>query len=304
MSSAEPEPQSHNLTESIERLGRAIAEKAERDRLQTDQSAPQPKSTVHTAQLILFPEWADQRRAAPNAIFRSAIFPALGRQKRRKLWDEQIYSVKGVTVLFRGEQFDQSDLDVYLEILHPMRNQPETAEFTAHGLLKALGRHAGKKDYEWLHSVIIRLTAGTVDMTDHKTRYFGHLIEGGTRDELTKKYSLSVNPRFANLFRAAWSSFDVEQRRALKSDTAKALHAYYSSHLNPCLHCYDTLADLTGITGKNRKATLLKAHKELEEVGFLIGYEPTKEGIKVKATMTCGQTRSSVKKAGRKLRNP
>jgi hypothetical protein len=36
MSSTEPESQSRDLTESLERLGRTIAEKAERDRLQPD----------------------------------------------------------------------------------------------------------------------------------------------------------------------------------------------------------------------------------------------------------------------------
>ena len=251
-----PKPLTHELSEALERIGHALAEKAEREKA----TVPQPKPPA-TARLILFPEWADTRRAAPSAAFRSALFPALGRQKRRKLWDEQIYSVKGVTVLFRGEQFDQSDLDVYLEILHLMADQHGTAEFTAHSLLKALGRKIGASGYEWLHSVIIRLTAGTVDMTDHKTRYFGHLIEGGTRDETTKKYVLSVNAKFAHMFKVAWSTLDIKQRRSLKSDTAKALHAYYSSHLNPKFHRYDTLAGIAGIVGKNSKATLLKAHK-------------------------------------------
>jgi len=274
---------------------------------QFPKSSDETAATVKqgTAQLILFPEWSDSRRAAPSAAFRSALFPALGRQKRRKLWDEQIYGVKGVTVLFRGEQFDQSDLDVYLEILHLMRDQPNEVEFTAYGLLKALGRPTGKKDYIWLHSVIIRLTAGTVDMTSHMTRYFGHLIEGGERDEVTKKYVLSVNPKFARMFKAAWSTVDIQQRRALKSDTAKALHAYYSSHINPGLHGYDTLAGIAGLTNKHTGAmhrTILKAHKELEEIGFLLDYEPTKEGIKVKATMTPSQTRAAVKKASRKPR--
>jgi hypothetical protein len=104
------------------------------------------------------------------------------------------------------------------------------------------------------------------------------------------------------MFKAAWSTVDIQQRRALKSDTAKALHAYYSSHINPGLHGYDTLADIAGINGKNRKATVLKAHKELEEIGFLLDYEPTQEGIKVKATMTPSQTRAAVKKASRKPR--
>lgn len=169
------------------------------------------------------------------------------------------------------------------------------AEFTARSLLKALGRNTGKSDHEWLHSVIIRLTAGAVRITDHKTQYFGHLIEGGDRDEVTKKYVISVNTKFARLFKAAWATLDIEQRRALKSDTAKALHAYYSSHLNPDFHHFDTLAGIAGITGKNRKDTILRAHQELEEAGFLLKWEADKEGVKVKVTMTKSQTRAAIR---------
>ncbi len=277
-----------NPAQKIEDLARLAKERR-------TATVPEAKPQA-TAQLILFPEWADNRRAAPSAAFRSALFPAIGRQKRRWFKDEPLYSVKGVTVLFRGEQFDQSDLDVYLEILHVMADHNGIAEFTAHSLLKALGRNTGKHDHDWLHSVIMRLTAGTVDMTDHKIRYFGHLIEGGKRDEITKKYILRIDADFARLFKTAWSTLDVEQRRSLKSDTSKALHAYYSSHLNPDFHCYDTLAGIAGLKNKHAGAmrrTILKAHKELEEAGFLLEWEPNKEGVKIKATLTKSQKRAA-----------
>ncbi len=180
-------------------------------------------------------------------------------------------------------------------INNQMRDNPTEAAFTAHGLLKALGRATGKKNYDWLHTVIIRLTAGTVDIADHQTRYFGHLIDGGKRDEITKIYHIRLNADFVNLFRAAWSSLDINQRRSLKSDTAKALHAYYSSHVNPGLHSFDTLAGIAGIVGKNRNATIRKAHQELENVGFLLTWEATKEGVRVKAILTPGQAHTITK---------
>lgn len=265
----------------------ADAKKASENRRKEDKVIP----------LALIHGWADDRRAAPSAAFRSALFPALGRQKRKNFnTDEVIYSVNGVTVLFRGEQFDQSDLDVYLEILHLMRDQQSTVEFTANGLLKSLGKSTGNKDHKWLHNVIMRLVAGLVNMTDHKTEYFGHLIDGGSQDKITKKYSLCVHAKMARLFKAAWSSIDIEERRRLKSDTAKALHAYYSSHINPALHTYETLANIAGIKGVNRKTTVLKAHKELEAIGFLLSWEPSKEGIKIKPTLTKTQARSVTRK--------
>ena len=101
---------------------------------------PEPEKTPQEAQLILFPKWADDRRAAMHAAFRSALFPVLNnKQKRRFLEAVHLPSVEGVDVIFTGQQFDQSDLDVYLELLNIAHETPFGIEccFTAYGLLKA-----------------------------------------------------------------------------------------------------------------------------------------------------------------------
>lgn len=158
----------------------------------------------------------------------------------------------------------------------------------------------GRTSYKWLDSVIKRLAKGYIDYTDHKKNYFGQLINGGERDLDTGEYSICIHAKFAKLFRAAWSTMDIEQRRSLKNDTAKALHAYYSSHIEPGLHSYETLANIAGIKGINRKSTILKAHKELESIGFLVSWEQNKDGIKINATLTKSQTRSVIRKASKK----
>lgn len=255
-------------------------------------------------QLAFFPQWAEDRRAAVNAIFRSALFPAMNnRQPRRYLEQERLFAVEGVEVFFTGKQFDQSDLDVYLELLNIAHESPFGVEccFTAYGLLKALGRATGKADYQQLHSELIRLRSGTVDMTDHKIRYFGGLIEGGFKDEITSHYRISINPTFARLFKAGmWASLDIQQRRDLgRNQTAKALHAYYSTHAAPGPHRYDKLAALVGLQNKNPravKANLIKAHGELERVGFLSDYEAGADTIKSAPNHTPSQARHIVKK--------
>ena len=77
--------------------------------------------------------------ALANAVLRSALFPALGRQKRQFMKEVMLDSVGGVTVYFTGEQFDQSDFDVYLEILNLARPFPlgTPVKFTAHAMLKS-----------------------------------------------------------------------------------------------------------------------------------------------------------------------
>jgi len=128
------------------------------------------------------------------------------------------------------------------------------------------------------HSVLIRLRSGTVDITDHKARYGGGLIYVLIKDEITKEYEIIIDPRFAVLFGfGMWATLDKAQRRALgRNQTAKALHAFYSTHAAPGPHSFDTLAEIAGLKNSNRrdlKANIIKAHGELKRVGFLSGYE-------------------------------
>ena len=301
MSSAEPEPQSRDLTESLERLGRTLAEKAERDRLQPD--------TQTTAQIVQLDFWEDGKRAAPNAVFRSALFPALNSQKRQFIKEKTLGSVQGVVVIFTGEQFDQTDLDVYLELLNLAKPLPlgTPVKFSAYSLLKALGLPTGGSNHKRLHSVLVRLCGGVVDMTDHKKRYFGQLIHGGIRDEITLNYEITVNPKFAVLFGfGMWATIDREQRHALgRNATAKALHTYYASHAAPGPHSFETLAGIVGLTNSNkrqRRADIIKAHDHLKAVGFLDGYEVTGDTIKPIIRHNPGQLRHIAKKASRKPR--
>jgi len=255
---------------------------------------------------IMLEPWANDRRAAPNIIYRSALFPALNSQTRKFIKEKKVYSVGGLDVTFTGEQFDQSDLDVYLEILNLAKTVPlgQPVRFSAYSMLKALGRCTGKSDHIWLHSVLIRLRGGTVEMVTGKARFFGGLIEGGIRDEITHHYEVIINPSYARFFGfGLWSSIDLDQRRQLaQKSTAKALHAYYSSHTDPAPHRYDTLAGVVGLENKNRrdlKAKLIKAHEELKRVGFLLDYEAGPDKIAIKATMTPGQQQHLVRKVAK-----
>jgi len=256
------------------------------------------------AKVVQLDFWEDSRRAAPNIAFRSALFPALKfKEGRLFLKQKQLFATKGGEVYFTGEQFDQSDLDVYLEILNFAKPFPlgTPVRFSAYSMLKALARSTGKSDHTWLHSVLIRLCGGVVDMTDHKKRYCGGLIQNFIKDEITKEYEIVIDPKFAVLFGfGMWSTLDKTQRCDLgRNQTAKALHAYYSTHTAPAAHRYETLAEIVGLTDKNpRKAKmkLIAAHEELKQVGFLSAYEAGPETIKVKINHTPSQSRHLVRK--------
>jgi hypothetical protein len=257
------------------------------------------------ATVIQLPLWPEARRAAPNAVFRSALFPALHLGEEREFLDNQaIASVAGITVLFTGKRFDQSDLDVYLELLDLARHRPLGTEcaFSAHGMLKRLRRTTGNSAHKWLHKVLIRLTSGVVDITDHKKRYFGSLLEGGLKDEITKHYCVTINAKFAALFGyGMWSSIDRDQRYALgrRKAIAKALHAYYSTHAAPGAHNFDTLASIVGLEDSNKRrqrARLIKAHELLKPIGFIDGYKVRSNTITIDPRPTPGQARHIVNK--------
>lgn len=219
--------------------------------------------------------------AAPNALFRSALFPALNNQTREYLRDVTLFSVAGLDIQFRGEQFDQTDLDVYLGILH-IANSVELGaviEFTAYSFLKMIKRGTDDKSYAWLYSSISRLQSSTVIIKDHKNIYRGSLIDAILKTENSSVYRIKLNPDYAVLFsRGLWSAIDMVQRQAIgRNQTAKSLHAYYSTHTNPSPHKIETLAKIAGLNNKNKymiPVTIIKAHDILcsETVDFLESY--------------------------------
>lgn len=254
--------------------------------------------------------WGDEYRAAPNAVFRSALFPALNpkqKETRQFLKKRAIFAVSGLEVFFTGEQFDQSDLDVYLELLNMAQHLPLGApvSFSAHSILKALGLTTGGLNHAHLHEVLTRLCGGVIDATDHGKRYFGQLIHGGIRDEITMNYTIKINPEFAVLFGAGmWGKINLETRRKLgRKNVAKVLHAYYSTHVKPGFHDLETLYNLTGLKGINRKTDILEAHDALKAVGFCEGYElaETRTGIRLLGmNQHASQSRAMRRKSGKK----
>ena len=139
-------------------------------------------------------------------------------------------------------------------------------------------------------------------MTDHKTRYFGHLVESGIKEEISKHYRVRLNPEMARVFRGdLWASLDIQQRRDLKQNqTAKALQAYYATHANPGPHRYETLAAIIGLKNsspKDLKRQLVKAHGLLKEVGCLSDFEAGTDTITPKVNHTPSQNRHLIRKA-------
>lgn len=226
------------------------------------------------------PLWPEPKRGAPNSFIRSALFAAIQGKDRQFMKETVLASQDGITVKYTGEQLNQADLDVWETIVHLAREQPlgTIANFTAHGLLKAMGMSTGNSQHKQLHSTLVRLTACAVEVTHDGKTYFGPLIKGGARDELSKHYGVEINKGIIKLFgENQWTALDWQQRQHLREQPlAQALHAFYSSHREPYPVKLETLKAYTG--SRNKQAASFKrqvraALDQLVTVGFLASYE-------------------------------
>jgi hypothetical protein len=179
--------------------------------------------------------------------------------------------------------------------------------FSAHTLLKLLGKTTGGHDHDWLRGVITRLRGGTVAIRHNRRRFLGGFFNDDVEDEATGHHTVSINPKLLVLFGFdMWSKVDRDQRAALgRNGTAKALYGYYSSHAKPGTHHIETLAQIAGLQAKQRamrKRQVLKAHEALKAppCGFLKDYTVEGECITVEKSPTPSQRRHLVKQAGQR----
>lgn len=220
--------------------------------------------------------WPDAVRGVPNAVLRGALF---GVSQRRKTHKKRtiIAAVDGYEIRFKGETFNQTDLDLWEMLLHLARLQPlnTQVEFTAHSLLKELGRGTSGKHHEELKEQLMRLIGGAVEITWTKEQkaYAGNLISGYARDDVTGRYVVRFNADTAKLYGVGNTLIDWSERQALGNNSlAKWLHGFFASHAKPFPYKVETIFNLCGSTterlGDFRKL-LRTAMAHLEEIGAI-----------------------------------
>ncbi|CAK0778650.1 hypothetical protein CCP2SC5_840004 [Azospirillaceae bacterium] len=230
------------------------------------------------ATVIQLPVWGENWRAVPNDVLRSALFAALSRSTRRAMAGEVIASSSNVVITFTGEQLDQSDFDVWAYCVHLCRAQELGARcvFRAGTFLKMIGRNDGRAQYKWLKSSLDRLALCviTVRTSDGTCRY--KLVKCEERDEDTKEYNVSIDPKMAELYAKNWSLFDWEQRAALRGKPiALWLHGYYSTHAEPLPLKVVTIKERCGSENKalyDFRRSLRQALDALKSIGALASW--------------------------------
>lgn len=219
--------------------------------------------------------WPAATRGVPNAVLRGALF-GIGRERKTHKKRTLIAAVEGYEIRFKGETFNQTDLDALEGMLHLAMPHPlgKKVEFSAHSFLKELGRKTSGEQHEQLKEQMARLIGGVVEITDLKAKitFIGALVNKAYRDEVTGRYVVIFDKDMLALYEAGHTLIDWQQRTALgQNNLAKWLHGFYSSHAAPFAYKVDTLRGLCGSTAelKKFKQGLKKSLAELADVGAI-----------------------------------
>lgn len=260
----------NQLTKQLDKLRRAVVRR-------------------QSTQPIQLPLWPEPKRGTPNSFIRSALFSAIQSKDRAFLKGAALFSQQGIEIKFTGEQLNQEDLTLWETLVHLAKEQPlgNLCNFTAHGILKALGLNTGGAEHRRLHDGITRLIACAVEITHEGRTYTGSMVEGSSKDQITSHYVVRLNRDLIRLYgETQWTAIDWKQRLELRrKPLAQALHAYYSSHRTPYPVKLGTLQRLTG--SRNEQAAGFKrrcraALDQLAQIGFLQDYSIDGDTVTVK----------------------
>lgn len=263
----------------------------------TERKKAQPRCVEPLATL---PSWPAGMRGTPNACLRSALFAGVqGNERIAYKKRTLLAAVEGIEVRYLGVQLNQSDLDVWMQIVHLSRMQLPgfSVTFSAHALLVALGRSTGKSQHEWLKESMARLGGAFVEITYHGRQTFG---EKGFlryhRDEITQRYVVELTESMLRLFEDGYTHIEFEQRQQLrKHPLALWLHGFLSSHAAPYPLKLQTLYQLSGSSTQNPRDFKLRMRKALQAlvtIGAIEHFEIDEDVVKVKKQPTPTQKRN------------
>src|SRR5712691_9712232 len=251
------------LRASIERLGNALADAP-------PESVAEPKSTAKIIQFPLFPE---ATRPVSNDMARSALFSCVQGKDRRFIKDALLATVADKEIRFTGEQLNQDDHDLLMQMVFMAQHKPlgSRVMVPAYGILQALGRQIGGKQYRELRADIARLAAAMVIIrhTETKREVFGHhFIAKAEQDEQTRHWMYRLDPDLRALYGdMTHTLIDWDQRLALKGkDLARWLQLYIASHAKPYPVKVATLRDLSGSRAKALKHFRSKLKTALDDL--------------------------------------
>ena len=245
------------------------------------------QTTAQTPKQMFLPGLEEAMRALPNHINRSSLFAPIARGRRRFHRQQEMVGRADVVVSYTGEQLDEADADLMLQLLFDARKHPlgHAVPFNRAALLRSMGRATGSTQYEWLHRRMKALTEGTIFIeARHKdgtkkyrighTKAF-HILADISYDADTEIYTYTLDPRWIIMFdNREYSLLDWNKRLQIGTgqDLAKALQRLFAtSNDSPQRYGLDWLKGKMQYEGRTRdfKQSLDRAGLELKRLEII-----------------------------------
>lgn len=241
------------------------------------------------SQMHLFP---DDIRVIPNYLARTPLFSPVRPGRRKHHESELLASPKGFEIRFSGEQLDQSDCDVFMQLIHEARGKTlgEPVALNRSDFLFQIGRDNGGKNYEWLSSVFKRLNGARIHVESERYKVNVALVSKTIEDKVTSSFQVALDPDIIKIFSGKEYTFiDWEKRKSIEKrvDLCKWLQNFICSNEKGLQR--NTIENLRNWSGYNSplrkfREALLEAVHELERVDIIAGASFYDENIKVKWT--------------------
>lgn len=252
-----------------------------------ERSASKAKQKASTPIQMFLPGMDEFMRAMPNLLARSSLCAPIARGHRKMHGGTVLVSRKDGILEYWGEQLDEADADILLQLMFEARQaafgQPITINRAA--FLRAMNRSTGKHDYEWLHRRMKVLTAATLIIEAKKpdgsikyrigdTKTF-HILAGFDYDANVEVYTYTLDPQWQVLFdNREYALIDWQKRLLIGrgQDMAKALQRLVATSSNAeQQHALDWLKEKMQYASPMRKFknALNSAMRELERLNII-----------------------------------
>jgi hypothetical protein len=233
------------------------------------------------------PGLTEDKRAMPNLMARSSLFAPIALGPRKFHRDTTLLTRRDAVMTYTGEQLDEADADLVMQLLYAARHQAYGAPVTLNraALLRSMGRQSGNHDYQWLHRRIKALTVATLYIEARKkdgsskyqvgkTKAF-HIVSAFDYDDLRRTYTLTLDPSWRALFsNREYALINWPKRLQIRrgQNMAKTLQRMIAASAdNPQHFQMDALKDTMQYASPMRKfySAVLSAVEELRRLDIL-----------------------------------
>lgn len=233
------------------------------------------------------PEIGELYRTMPNHIARSSLFAPIGTKPKQIYNDVTLVSRQDAVIKFSGEQLDESQADVWMQVMFEASKFPlgHPVEINRSKFLQAIGRTTTGTNFEWLHRSMEKLVLAILSIQfkcnrSQRILTIGknselHLINSFDYDDKSQKHILRIDPRWSLMYRNnEYSLIDWSKRLKIghKQDMAKSLQRLISTSSDEIqYYSLEWLKEKFVYTGRLRdfKPAIVKAMKELTRLKII-----------------------------------